>query len=84
MKPLSHRLKPEFKQMFELELVLFPTSMKFVMEELDSKHWVSELTLGCVSTIASITNLQSYMGTTYPIMFMVDTLSSMFEPVEIC
>lgn len=83
MKPLSHRLKPEIKEIFKAELNQYPTTMKNIMGELDSKMWVIDLSIGCVSTIASVTGLQAHLGTTYPMMFMVDTLSSLFEPIEI-
>lgn len=83
MKPLSHRLKPEIKEIFEAELNQYPTTMKNIMGELDSKMWVVDLTIGCVSNIASVTGLQAHLGTTYPMMFMIDTLTSLFEPIEI-
>ena len=83
MKPLSHRLKPEIKEIFEAELKQYPTIMKNIMGELDSKMWVIDLSIGCVSNIAPITGLQAHLNTTYPMMYMIDTLSSLFEPIEL-
>ena len=83
MKPLSHRLKPEIKEIFEAELKQYPTIMKNIMGELDSKMWVIDLSIGCVSNIAPITGLQAHLNTTYTMMYMIDTLSSLFEPIEL-
>jgi hypothetical protein len=79
MKTLSERFKPEVKELFQAESDRFPSILKMVMQELDSKYWVSDLTLGCVATIASISGLYTHLNTNYQGMYMHDTLSSMFE-----
>ena len=79
MKTLSERIKPEVKGIFEAESNRFPSILRSVMEELDSKCWVSDLTLGCVSTIASVSGLQDHLKVKYQDMYMLENLNSMFE-----
>ena len=79
MKKLSQRFKPEVKELFQAESNRFPSILRSVMEELDSKYWASDLTLGCVSTIASISGLKDLMNTNYQGMYMLENLNSMFE-----
>jgi hypothetical protein len=83
MKTLSERIKPEVKEIFEAESNRFPSILRGVMEELDSKYWVSDLTLGCVSTIASVLGLQNYLKVKYQDMYMIGNLNSMFEEHEL-
>lgn len=79
MKTLSERIKSDVKEIFEAESNRFPSILKSVMGELDTKYWISDLTLGCVSTIASVTGLQNHLKVKYQDMYMHDTLNSMFE-----
>jgi hypothetical protein len=83
MKTLSERIKPEVKEIFEAESNRFPSILRGVIEELDSRYWVSDLTLGCVSTIASISGLQDYLKVKYQDMYMLENLNSMFEAHEL-
>ena len=83
MKTLSERIKPEVKEIFEVESNRFPSILRGVIEELDSRYWVSDLTLGCVSTIASISGLQDYLKVKYQDMYMLENLNSMFEAHEL-
>jgi hypothetical protein len=79
MKTLSERIKPEVKEIFEAESNRFPSILKSVIRELDTKYWISDLTLGCVSTIASISGLYTHLKVKYQDMYLHDTLNSMFE-----
>ena len=79
MKTLSERIKPEVKGIFEAESNRFPSILRSVMEELDSKYWASDLTLGCVSTIASVSGLQDHLKVKFQDMYMLENLNSMFE-----
>ena len=83
MKTLSERIKPEIKEIFEAESNRFPSILRGVIEELDSNYWVSNLTLGCVSTIASISGLKDYLKVRYQDMYMLENLNSMFEAHEL-
>lgn len=46
MKTLFEKLKPEVAELLRLESELFPTITQDLIDELQSKHFFSELTVG--------------------------------------
>jgi hypothetical protein len=83
MKTLLERLKPEVKEIFDVEAKKYPTTVKFIMGHLDQTSWVGELKSSVVEDIASIEGIREYFGVDYSDMYLASNFNQMFDQESI-
>jgi hypothetical protein len=83
MKTLLERLKPEVKEIFDVEAKKYPTTVKFIMEHLDQTPCVGELKLSIVGDIASIEGIREHFRAGYLDMYLFSNLDLMFDQESI-
>ena len=58
MKTLFEKLKPEVAELLMLESEMYPTITQDLIDELKSKHFFTELTVGDASQIVQLKNIR--------------------------
>ena len=58
MKTLFEKLKPEVVELLMLEEQYYPATIKRLTEQLKSKHFFTELTVGDASQIVQLKNIR--------------------------
>ena len=69
MNNLFDRLKPEFKTTLESQADLYPSSIKHIMQELNSSYSFIDLKYGSVIALSNFCNLPNYQITTIDNLF---------------
>jgi len=83
MKTLLERLKPEFREILDQEAKLFPSTILALDKELSRNYFVTGITLGTVTHMASVTGLKEHLGAGYYDMFMPHKLQEMFYDIRL-
>lgn len=79
MKTLLEKLKPEVKEIFDVEAKKYPNIVKNIMASFKEVYWVGNLQLTTVIDIAAVDGLKEYLGNSYDDMYSLSGLNEMFN-----
>jgi hypothetical protein len=83
MKTLLERLKPEVMELLDVEAQTYPTIVKSIKGNLSQRYYVTEISLGTVSDLSSVKDLQEFMqAETFSDMYLINNVRKLFGSAE--
>jgi hypothetical protein len=83
MKTLLERLKPEVMELLDVEAQTYPTIIKGIKGNLSQRYYVTEISLGTVSDLSSVKDLQEFMqAETFSDMYLINNVRKLFGSAE--